>query len=50
MINGITADLPLEDAIGVVLMLVRLGRALPATKWVDSMIAAEEEDAIDALF
>jgi hypothetical protein len=44
------ADLPLEDAVGVASMLVQLGRAIPADKWIDSMIAAEEEDAIDALF
>jgi hypothetical protein len=44
------ADLPLEDAVGVASMLVQMGRAIPADKWIESLVESGEEAEIDALF
>jgi hypothetical protein len=33
MINGLSGEIPLEDALECVRMLVMLGRAIPLTKW-----------------
>jgi hypothetical protein len=35
--------MPLEDAIGVVGILMNTGRAVPPSKWVDVFMLAEEE-------
>src|SRR4029077_13971858 len=35
--NGITRELTWEDAIGVAQMLVALGRAVPPSRWVESL-------------
>jgi hypothetical protein len=48
--NGITRDLPWEDAIGVAQMLVTLGRAVPPARWIESLSARSEEAARESLF
>ena len=48
--NGVTQDLPWEDAIGVAHMLVALGRAVPPSRWLESLSARSEEAAREALF
>ncbi|WP_261344044.1 hypothetical protein [Aquisphaera giovannonii] len=42
--------MPWEDAIGVTHMLVALGRAVPPSRWIESLSARREEAARDALF
>jgi hypothetical protein len=47
---GITQDLPWEDAIGVAQMLVALGRAVPPSRWIESVAARTDDAAREALF
>ena len=48
--NGITQDLPWEDAIGVAQMLVALGRAVAPSRWIESLSDRSEQAAREALF
>lgn len=48
--NGITRDLPREDAIGIAEMLVTLGRAVPPSRWVDGIAQNIESASIEQLF
>ncbi len=48
--NGITRELPREDAIGIAEMLVSLGRAVPPSRWIAELIDRAEADAIESLF
>ncbi len=48
--NGITQDLPWEDAIGVVQMLVALGRAVAPSWWIESFSVRAADVAREALF
>lgn len=47
LINGLADDLPIGDAIACANMLVTLGRAVPPNKWVDSLVAAATESALE---
>lgn len=49
MAAGLSADLPLEDAIGVAGILVQTGRTVPANRWVENWIEAEQQSALDNL-
>jgi hypothetical protein len=42
--------LPLNEAKDVADMMVLLGLAIPAQKWIDAMIVKGEESALDAVF
>jgi hypothetical protein len=42
--------MPLEDAVGVVGILVSTGRAVPPEKWVDVFLLAEETNANEGIF
>jgi hypothetical protein len=48
--NGITQDLPWEDAIGVAQMLVALGRAVAPSRWIESFSVRLADTAREALF
>ena len=48
--NGITRDIPREDAIGIAEMLLSLGRAIPPARWVDDLAGRAEAQAIESLF
>ena len=48
--NGITRDLPREDAIGIAEMLLSLGRAVPPARWIDDLADRAESEAIESLF
>jgi hypothetical protein len=49
-VNGITQDLPWEDAIGIAEMLVSLGRAAPPSRWVGALVERAESQAMESLF
>jgi hypothetical protein len=42
--------MPLEDAIGVCAMLVKLGRAVDPREWVEWMVDDVQAAAMEALF
>ena len=48
--NGITRELPWEDAIGVAQMLLTLGRAVPTQRWLEALTARTDDAAREALF
>jgi hypothetical protein len=48
--NGILSPMPLDDAIGVAKMLVRLGRAIPFAAWVDQTPSAPQKPPLSGLF
>lgn len=48
--NGITRDLPREDAIGIAEMLLALGRATPPARWVGELVDRAETEAMESLF
>lgn len=48
--NGITQDLPWEDAIGIAEMLIQLGRAVPPSRWIGELAERAETEALETLF
>jgi len=48
--NGITRDLPREDAIGIAEMLIVLGRATPPAQWVGELAERAQTEAMESLF
>jgi hypothetical protein len=47
--NGVRDDLPWDECLNVLEILVATGRTIPANKWVDWMIANEQRAALDHL-
>lgn len=48
--NGITVDLPLDDAVDVAAMLVNTGRAQDPAKWIESCVDRAEVASFEGLF
>ena len=47
---GETNEITLEDAMGIASFQVATGRVPPPTLWVDGLVQAQQEDAIEAFF
>lgn len=49
-INGLAVDMPWEDAMDAARMLVAMGRAIPGSRWIDSIAADEINERVEGLF
>ena len=50
LINGINTDIDLEDARDCAQMLVKLGRAVPSSQWVDYFVELGQEASLESLY